>query len=73
MGASEGAGGALQVSFNYLVMFVPADYAGYTITRNSIGGNRGAGVVIKAPGGTVTNNLISSPKYWGVQARLCMQ
>ncbi|KAK9917616.1 hypothetical protein WJX75_006524 [Coccomyxa subellipsoidea] len=42
--------------------------AGFQIRRNTIANNRGSGIMLQAQGGLVANNMITSPKYWGIQA-----
>ncbi len=44
--------------------------AGFQIRRNTIANNRGSGIVLQAPGGVVANNMITSPKYWGIQVSI---
>ena len=41
--------------------------AGFQIRRNTIANNRGSGIVLQAQGGLVANNMLTSPKYWGIQ------
>lgn len=44
--------------------------ASFVIINNTIANNRGAGIALGAPGGIVSENLIASPKYWGVMVSI---
>ena len=41
--------------------------AGFSITGNNIGNNRGNGIILKASNGVITSNTITNPKFYSVQ------
>ena len=62
--------GGAQLIFDCLLVDVNYQGNGFQITGNSIGNNRGNGVILKAGNGLITSNSIQSPKFWSIQVML---